>query len=639
MYESVEQPLQVGPLTLKRRVYLPAHQPGLAVDGKPGEAYIAYHQERARSGVAMQITGATPVAPSAEWADICLWNVDESIVPGYQALAAAVHSEGGHILAQLAHPGPTEEEGREVIGPSTDFSEVSQQVVVPASGAQIDRIVEQYVSATERCVRGNLDGVEISMAHGLLLAAFLSPLHNHREDEYGGDLKGLTRFPRRLLEEVRRVLPGDRALGLRLGVDDLVEGGMTPEFAADVAHELEDLVDYVSIMVGNNNRREARVRHWGPTPLAEGAFRGLGPLIKAKVSKPVALVGRVRTLALANEILDSGEADLVGMVRAHIADPLLIPLSLQSREEEVRPCVGANVCVDTLLSAKPLTCMVNADTGSVRQLHDIPNLDGRTALVVGGGVAGLESARRLALRGATVSLVESSNALGGRLMSWTGSTSRREFREIVSWQERSLRRLRANVRLGTPANLELIESLRPEILVVATGAKYPRSEVPGDGTVSQVGLEEFDPATYVGQRVLIHDRMGRLSAVWLAETLAERGALPILATSRLYVGEGEGVSTLYPALRRLSELSVEVHPQVEVQSISKGNVNLRNAFGKDEISIACDALLNIGYPEPYAPVESDSYSSGQTLYVGDVARPRDVTASFSDARDLLDALV
>ena len=321
----LDEEVRVGPISLRGRVYLPAHQPGLAEGGRVSERYIAYHRQRAKAGVAMQVTGATPVAPSVEWADICLWNIDESVVPGYRRLAEAVHAEGGRMLAQLAHPGPTEHEGVEVIGASLDLSEVTRQLAVPATAAQLARIIDDYAAAADRCRRGDLDGVEISMAHGLLLASFLSPLTNRRDDEFGGDAERRLELPRRVLSAVRETLGHDRVLGIRLGCDDLVAGGLAPGDAAHIAAALEPQVDYISVMVGNNNRLEARVRHWPPTPAPEGLFRGVARTIREAVDVPVAAVGRVKTLDLANDIVAAGDADLVGIVRAHIATPSSSP--------------------------------------------------------------------------------------------------------------------------------------------------------------------------------------------------------------------------------------------------------------------------------------------------------------------------
>jgi len=334
----LDKPLQVGPFELRNRVYLPAHQPGLAEGGRVSDRYVAYHRQRARAGVCMQVTGATPVAPSVEWADICLWNIDDSVIPGYQRLARAVRAEGGRMLAQLAHPGPTEYAGAQVIGASRDFSEVSRQVALPATREQIEAVIEDYAQAARRCREGELDGVEINAAHGLFVASFLSPLTNHRDDEFGGDFDRRLQVTIRILDAVRAQIGTDRILGIRLGIDDLNAGGLRPADGAQIAQALESRVDYISVMVGNNNRYESRVRHWPPTPARPGLFRDAAHVITDAVTKPVAAVGRITTLALANDMIDAGDADLIGMVRAQIADPKLIPLSLvERRPEDVRP--------------------------------------------------------------------------------------------------------------------------------------------------------------------------------------------------------------------------------------------------------------------------------------------------------------
>lgn len=278
----LDEPLQVGPRILRGRVFLPAHQPGLAEGGRVSERYIAYHRQLARAGVAMQITGATPDAPSVEWSDICLWNIDDTVIPGYRSLDEAVHDEGGTMLAQLAHPGPTEFEGPEVIGASWLFSEVTRQVAVPATAVQLARIIDEYAAAADRCRRGDLDGVEISMAHGLLLASFLSPLTNQRTDEFGGDFERRLELPTRVLEAIRAAIGSGLILGIRLGSDDLVDGGLTPPDAARIAAALEPYVDYISVMVGNNNRFEARVRHWPPTPAKPGLFRDVARTVRER---------------------------------------------------------------------------------------------------------------------------------------------------------------------------------------------------------------------------------------------------------------------------------------------------------------------------------------------------------------------
>jgi 2,4-dienoyl-CoA reductase-like NADH-dependent reductase (Old Yellow Enzyme family) len=581
----LDKPLQVGPFELRGRVFLPAHQPGLAQRGQVTDRYVAYHRQRARSGVSMQVTGATPVAPSVEWADICLWNIDDSIVPGYQRLAAAVRGEGGRMLAQLAHPGPTEEAGAEVIGPSRDFSEVSRQVAVPATGQQLAEVIEDYAQAARRCREGGLDGVEISAAHGNLVAAFLSPLTNHRDDEFGGDFGRRLELAIRVLDTVRAQIGSDRILGIRLGIDDLNPGGLVPADGAAIAAALQSRVDYISVMVGNNNRYESRVRHWPPSPARPGLFREKARVITEAVTKPVAAVGRILTLALANDLIEAGDADLVGMVRAHIAEPKLIPLSAAGRAADVRPCVGLNHCTNGLLARKPLSCAVNPDVADSAEGGDLGALGGRRAVVVGSGPAGLEAARRLAVRGASVTVFEASPELGGRLAQWGKAPSRREVARYVSWQRRALDRSGVDIRLGTRADAGAVLALAPDAVILAS-----------------LGLQVT------------------------------------LATARIHVGQGEGVTSFYPMLRTIADAGVAIVERVRLAGTGHGHVRLEGIFGEPGRSIAADHLVtwNGGQPDLTLSAQLDALGVEHTI-IGDAVRPRRFADATAEAKNSVDA--
>ena len=200
-HPKVDEPIRLHGKLLRSRVYLPAHQPGLADDGLPGDRYVEYHRRRAAAGLGMQITGATPVLWSEVWAGgLTLVNIDDRIVPGYRRLAAAVHAEGGLMLAQLVHVGAMETTGDAIISASWTRSEITQQTSREATPDELAEIAELYRAAALRCRAGDLDGVEVTMAHGMLLASFLSPLMNRRTDRYGGALDGRTLYPREVVK-------------------------------------------------------------------------------------------------------------------------------------------------------------------------------------------------------------------------------------------------------------------------------------------------------------------------------------------------------------------------------------------------------------------------------------------------------
>jgi dimethylglycine catabolism A len=640
-YAKVDEEVRLRGKRLRSRVYLPAHQPGLADDGLPGDRCVDYHRRRARAGLGMQITGATPVLWSEVWAGgLTLVNIDDRIIPGYRRLAAAVHAEGGLMLAQLAHVGAMETTGDAIISASWTHSEITQQTSREATPDELAEIAELYRAAALRCRAGDLDGVEVTMAHGMLLASFLSPLMNRRTDCYGGDLDGRTLYPREVVSAVRSAMGPDAIVGIRIPGDELVEGGIGPEEAAALSGRLvrSGEVDYVSVTAGNNTRKLARVDHWPPTPAPLAAFRHLSRAVKKAVQAPVATVGRVTTLALAEEILRSGDADLVGMVRANIADPELLPKSRAGRAASVRPCVGANVCINSLLDHKPLTCMANPDVG--RPLGRVAEGwgAGRRAVVVGGGSAGLEAARRLAIGGWDTILLEREARLGGQVALWAETPSRIEFLRLVDWWEGECERLGVEVRTGAEADVALLTRLTPDLVVVATGSRPVEAPVPQEGdSLSQIGPYDPMPA---GGHILVRDEMGRLAALLTAERASLSAARVTLVTSLLHPGEGDGLTTVYPLIRDLAARGVKMVDRARVTGIDGRRVLLKGLFGEARPPVEdVDAVVAV---VGAVSVDGLAIEAGRAkltvVTIGDAHLPRDVTSAVSHAARLLDGL-
>jgi 2,4-dienoyl-CoA reductase-like NADH-dependent reductase (Old Yellow Enzyme family) len=613
----VTRPMQIRGKTLRNRVYLPGHQPGLADNGMPGERYINYHRERAKAGLGMQITGATPVLWSEVWADgITLVNVDDRIIPGYQ---------------KLSHVGAMETTGEHIISASWEHSELTQRMSREATAEQLEDIIALYRAAASRCREGNLDGVEVTMAHGMLLASFLSPYMNHRTDEYGGDLEGRTLFPRRILQVVREAMGEDTIIGVRMPGDELVEGGIRAEDAAEIARRLvaTGIVDYISVTAGNNTRKMPRVDHWPPTPAPFGAFRHLSRAVKQAVDVPVATVGRVTTVELAEEIMASGDADLVGMVRANVADPRLLPKARAGEQRTIRPCIGANVCINSLMDHKPLICMVNPEVGKPAHMIDQPIGGSRSAIVVGGGPAGMEAARRLALRGFSTRLIEQSEALGGQMGLWSSTPSREEFKKIIKWWRNELTRLDVTVQLGEEATAEDLIRRHPSVVLVATGSKALSRKFDSDA-MAQYGA--YDAPTS-GGHIVVYDEMGKLPALLTAERLSLSWKKVTLVTSALNPGEGEGLTTAYSMIRALGRRGVQMIDRTKIAGVEGKRIHLTGVFDEARSPIEnVDAVVSltgaISVDGLYKPLQDAGLT---VLRIGDAKLPRDVTQSVSDA--------
>lgn len=539
------------------------------------------------------------------------------------------------MLAQLAHVGAMETAGDHIISASWGQSELTQQASREATEDELAMLVDLFKASAVRCREGNLDGVEVSMAHGMLLSSFLSPLMNHRDDKFGGDVEGRTLFPREVLAAVRDAMGEDRIVGIRIPGDELVDGGIRIEDAVPLAVRLVETghVDYVSVTAGNNTRKLARADHWPPTPAPHGTFRKLSRAIKAAVDVPVATVGRVITIRLTEEIIASGDADLVGMVRANVADPQILPKTLAGHKETVRPCVGANVCINALLEHRSLVCMVNPEIGRPKGSMDVPLGENREAVVVGAGPAGLEAARRLALRGVRTRIVERDLEIGGQLRLWSDTPSRREFRNIMRWWIDELQRLDVSIELGVDVTAQDLLNSSADLVVVATGSKPLGARIDSDDDlVPQFGVYDA-PAS--GGHILVRDEIGKLPAMLTAERLAQSWRKVTLVTSALNPGEGEGLTTAYTMIRTLAEQGITLVDRAYVRRLQGRRAILEGVFGEERSAVEdVDAAVSLtGLISENSLVRELRKGKASVTLVGDAVLPRDVEACVRSAAE------
>jgi mycofactocin system FadH/OYE family oxidoreductase 2 len=649
-------PLRVGPLELRNRVFVSAHQPGLAEAGVPGERYIAYQRARARGGAALQITGATTVHPTGGYlASHMLANLDDRIVYGYRRLAEAVHAEGGRILAQLAHGGAlghTLQSDLPLWAPSPVAADLYRQIPHEMTRAEIAEIVQAFADAAWRVRSGGMDGVEINAAFGLLIAAFLSPYANHRTDEYGGGLDNRARFCLEVVEAVRRGAGPDLIVGVRIPGDERVEGGLDREQMKEVARRLEATgqVDFLNVIAGTNLDRFERVRHWPPTPAPHGLFVELAQGIKQVVRLPVFTLGRITDPRQAERILAAGQADMVGMTRAHIADPEIVRKVQAGRLDDIRPCVGANVCIGRLMDGASIRCLHNPETGREAEWGPLrPAATARRVAVVGGGPAGLEAARVAALRGHTVDLYERGPALGGQLRLWANSPAMRELAQVVEWQAAQLQALGVRVHLSTEVTAETLAVLAVDAVVIASGS---RPQPPGEGWGKAGGIPIVSPQAVLAgeapaaQRAVIWDKAGGLAALSAAETLAEAHARVEVVTPGFAVGEDVTITVRMPLYERLLAAGASFWPNCRVAQAEDDAVQLVNLYSGqtarlDGVDLIVDWPGNRADDSLWQPLQALAGQSGRTLEVhavGDCVAPRLVETAMAEgaavARDL-----
>lgn len=584
-YPTLLSPFRIRGLQLRNRIVSSAH--GLRFGDRflPTDRDAAYYARKAAGGAGLVILEGTRTHWTSMASEKALLGILPAVTERYQMVAEAVHGQGGVIIGQLMH------QGRQVgsafhrnalWAPSPIASPVLGEVPHEMSRAEIAEVVRSFGTAAEFMKAGGLDGCEINGAHGYLVSEFLSPHSNQRTDAYGGSPANRLRFAKEILEEIRDRVGGDWVVSIRLNGDDLVSGGVHADEMAAFAGELAQagLVDVVSASGGTYEGLgwaqiipDFAVEPGGLVPYAR-AFR-------AAVDVPVIAVGRLHDPSHAEHVLASGDADLIAMPRALIADPDLPNKLAAGKAQDVRPCIVCNYCVQVGLLGQPLSCTVNPEIDEAAIWREPGHQQqGRRVVVVGGGPAGMEAAR-VAARRHEVVVLERSPQLGGQVAAAAAMGVRSEMRKLLDWQVRQLTEAGVEVRLGAPATIETITALRPDVVVVATGSSPQLPDIPTTGSpvVSSQAVVtnalKLDPQ--VGAVLLVDDEHG-VHALSTALELMERGFAVHLVNRRLAPGADIAPNSTGSLLTRLRLGGVEFALGATVERIDGQTAVLRDVF-------------------------------------------------------------
>src|SRR5262245_45536544 len=479
MADPLLQPFQLKHLTLKNRVISSSHEPAYSEEALPKARYRLYHEEKAKGGIALtMIGGSSIVAPDSPQAFGNLYVGSDAIIPWFKELAAGVHKYGAAVMCQITHLGRRTSWANEHWLPVIPASPVREpaQRAFPKEMEDWDfaRVVTAYGAAARRCREGGLDGIEIE-SYGHLFDAFWSPNTNERTDEYGVQtLESRLRFSFDVLKEIRRQVGADYIVGLRMVVDETIENGLTRKDGFAIAQRMAEsgLIDFINVIQGYIGSDEA-LSHVIPgmgTPA--GPHLDLAREVRRLVKLPVMQAARVNDVATARHAISSGAVDLIGMTRAHMADPHIVANIMRGEEQRIRPCVGAGYCIDRIYQGGEALCLHNPATSREATVpHVITPTTGakKKVVVVGAGPAGLEAARVSAARGHQVVLFEAADKPGGQILLAAKLQRRREIVGIAEWLASEVEQLGVDCRFNTYAEASDVLAENPDIVVIATG--------------------------------------------------------------------------------------------------------------------------------------------------------------------------
>ncbi|MGO1430551.1 MAG: FAD-dependent oxidoreductase, partial [Halomonas sp.] len=575
-FDAIFEPIEIGKLTIRNRVVSTAHAEVHATDGgMTTERYVRYYEEKAKGGCGLCICGGSSVvsidSPQGWWSSVNLST--DRIIPHFQNLADAVHKHGGKIMIQITHMGRRSRwdgfDWSTLVSPSGIREPVHRSTCKTIEEEEIWRIIGDFAQAARRAKEGGLDGVELSAVHQHLIDQFWSPRVNKREDEWGGSFENRMRFGMEVLKAVRAEVGDDFVVGMRICGDEFHPDGLSHEDMKQIAtyYDATKMVDFFGVIGSGCDTHNSLANVIPNMSYPPEPFLHLAAGIKEVVTVPVIHAQNIKDPNQAQRILEGGYVDLVGMTRAHIADPHIIAKIKMGQIDQIKQCVGANYCIDRQYQGLDVLCIQNAATA--REYMGLPHIIEKTegakrkVVVVGGGPGGMEAARVAAERGHDVTLFEAADALGGQITIAAQAPQRDQIAGITRWYQLELARLKVDLRLGARADEETLLDLRPDIVVLATGGQ-PFLSQHSEWGYSENAEESLVVSTWdilsgkvaPGKNVLIYDAICEFSGVSAADFLADKGAKVEIVTDDIKPGAAVGGTTFPPYYRSLYEKEV-----------------------------------------------------------------------------------
>lgn len=644
-YPNLFSPLTLAGKTLRNRVCMTATLSNFGTGSRVTEAWKNFLIERARGGAALIITEAVAVDENAIAHPAVVAAFADENQPEFQATADAIHKAGGLVVAQLWHAGrqqlwhPT----RSPQGVSDQPDAYSWSVPHVMNDAEINRVINSFVDVAQKFKAAGFDGVELHGAHGYLITQFLSPWSNTRDDDWGGSLEKRCRFCLEIAKRIRSTCGNDFILGLKLPADEGVEGGIDVVEAGAITRYLKSQIDFDYLEYSQGNFSRSLENHVPDMHFAPGHFIDLHKTLRESAGDtPVMAVGRIGTGELAEKVVSEGYADLVGMSRALLVDADLPNKLKQGNEEDIRPCLYDNYSWGVIHTGKPMIEAHNPQLATDGESGWTPSVaeDPRTVVVAGAGPAGLEAAWVAAARGHSVTLFSGSAHLGGSVRLESALPGHEIVGEMVEWQQRRCKRHGVEVRTGVPATAASVAAIKPDAVIVATGATMRPPEALETGRDRAISVRELAASLASGKmapdgRTAVlydHDHSAPVYAAALA--LAQTHDRVILVTPRTEICQVVNHCSKLGINRRLYSAGIDVRIATEPVAWDEDRVSLKNVFsGHIEPAHNVDTLVYATPRQANDKLVSElgNGASGEIHVIGDCQSPRNLMIAIHEA--------
>ena len=598
------QPYSLRHLELKNRIFSAAHEPLLTEDSMPKEKYRLYHEEKAKGGIGMTMIGGSAVVSQdspGPFGNIDLSN--DRVIPWLQKLADRLHDYECAIVTQISHMGRRSSWAKgdwlPLIWSSFEREPSYRRFPKIAEEEDIARVIKDFGQAARRAKEGKLDGVEF-LSHSQLAGSFTQRSQNFRKDDWGGPLENRLRFNFEVIKEIRKQVGDNFILGLRVSAGEAVRSGIGEEESLEIMKRYVDsgLVDYLNINwpTGNDNPGVSRLIPPLGSPSAPSLH--IVKAVKAQLDIPILHSCGVADVATARYALESDSVDLVGMTRAHLADPHILKKVAEGNEERIRPCVGAGHCIDQIYMTGAAYCLHNPATGrekTIPQLITKKSRKRKNIVIIGAGPAGLEAARVSALRGHDVSLFEATSRAGGQILTAARAPRRENLLGVVDWLIAELQQICVPIYYDKYMEAEDVLELDADIVIVATGG-IPSFDFLEYGEELAVSTWDIlNGQVPLGKEVIVYDENGTEAGPSCAEMLMNAGSKVEFMTRDQVIGPWIGTTNHPPMLREFYKKCGKVTTDTQLTGISKnGNrleAHLWNEYSEESSTRIIDQIV------------------------------------------------